>query len=756
MSYVPRGNARRRAKARRKSRLLRYFLIVTLLTVMFFGVSTLGLIASAFQKLPQLEKGLENAQSSKIYAADDSLVATLFVEQNREIIPLDEMPEYLAQAVIAIEDERFFRHGGVDLQAVTRALFVNIERGKVVEGGSTITQQYIKNAFITPERTVRRKLLEAVLSYELERRYSKQVILEKYMNTVYFGQSSYGVQAASQTFFGKSTEQLTLAEAALLAGLIRSPNYYSPFSDLERPKARRNVVLKKMTDLDYISETEAQEAMDEPIRLVETSSASNIAPYFVEHVKQLMLDDETFGSTPTQRYNYLFKGGLRIHTTLDPEMQKAAESAVAKTLDFSGAPSAALVAIDPRNGDIKALVGGADFKNQKFNLATQGKRQAGSAFKPFVLATAFEKDKKFTPYKVYSSAPLTISLPGQDWKVENYAGSGGAPMTVWKATVNSVNAVFARLVMDVSAKAVVTTGKKMGITSSLNAVPSIALGTQEVTPLEMASAYGTIARGGTYVKPEAISKITDSENKVIIENDRKEEPSLKPGTAYGVTQILKDVVSYGTGRRARISRQSAGKTGTTQSYRDAWFVGYTKELVASVWVGYPQAQIAMVPPRTPIRVVGGSYPAQIWSRFMTKALEDTPPSRFTRPEGVKNLVSDVAPSTTTTSIPGTGEETDVPSVVGMTADQAVDALWSAGFKVNRVYREKADVATDVVYEQSPAGDTSAPEGAAVTIVISNEGEDDDVAEPPPTTTTTTTVVTTTTGATTTILPPAEP
>lgn len=747
MPYLPGGRARRRAKARRKKGLLRYLLIIAILTIIFFSLGTLGLIASAFQKLPLLEKGLETAQSSKIYADDGSLIATLFVDQNREVIPLTEMPEYLAQAVIAIEDERFFQHKGVDIQAIARALFVNIESGRVLEGGSTITQQYVKNAFITPERTMRRKMLEAILSYELERRFEKRKILEKYMNTVYFGQSSYGVQAASQTFFGKPSTELTVAEAALLAGLIRSPNNYSPYVDLEKPKKRRDLVLTKMASLDYISEEEAEEAMREPIRLAEGRQESAVAPYFVEYVKQLILDDETFGSTPTQRYNYLFKGGLRIHTTLDRDMQLAAEKAIDKTLDFSGGPSAALVAINPQTGGIKALVGGEDFKNEKFNLATQGRRQAGSAFKPFVLAAALEDDEKLTPYKVYPSSPLTITLPGQDWKVENYEGSGGSPMSLWKATVNSVNAVFARLVMDVGAKSVVRTATRMGITSPLSPVPSITLGTQDVTPLEMASGYGTIARGGTYVAPTGIKKITDHGKKTIIENELERKKAIKPQTAYALTQVLRDVISYGTGRRAGIGRHAAGKTGTTQSYRDAWFVGFTPDLVASVWVGYPQAQIEMVPPRTPIRVVGGSYPAQIWTRFMSKALEDTPPSRFTRPKGAKSLSSQFAPATTTTTNADSGEEKEVPPVVGMHMDEAVDNLWNAGFKVNRVYKKNPQVPKDTVYDQSPVdGSVEAP-GATITIVISTgteEVREDEKDDEPGTTAPSTTTAPTTT------------
>ncbi len=600
---------KKRIKSRRnRTGILRF---VSLFFFLFLLFSWFGFrqIASALKEMPRLslDKPIVNAQTTKVFASDGSLIADLFVEQNRVIIPLSDISLHLQHAVVSIEDERFYDHQGVDIKAIARAIYINLRSGEIVEGGSTISQQYVKNSFITPEKTMQRKIKEAILAYQLERTLSKKKILENYLNTIYFGHSVYGAQTAAQFYFNKDAKDLTLDEAAFLAGLIRSPNRYSPYINPEKALARRNTVLKKMASLGFITPKEAEAAMALPIKVSPPEQKIAVAPYFLEYVKQMLIDK--YGA------NMVFKGGLRIYTTLDLKMQQAAEEAVSKVLDRPDDPSAALVAIDPKTGYIRALVGGKDFNTQKFNLAVQGHRQAGSAFKTFVLTTAI--DQGISPNKVYRSTPVTIKLPGKDWEVHNYTeGSGGPPMSIKAGTIHSVNCVYARLIMDVGPQNVVDMAKRMGIVTPLEPYPAIALGGLKtgVTPLEMASAYGTLANQGVHIKPTPVIKIMDSSGKVIEKNRNVKRSAMDPSVAYMVTDILQDVISYGTGTRARIGRPAAGKTGTTQNYRDAWFAGYTPDLVAAVWVGHPKAQISMLRVHG-IRVAGGTFPAQIWARF---------------------------------------------------------------------------------------------------------------------------------------------
>jgi len=735
---------RRKKKRSSKSGAIRVLKFVGALFVVLAFILALSIsqiIASSLKDLPKLSenRAIEKAQTSKVYASDGTLLADLFVEQNRVIVPLSDIPLHLQHAVVAIEDERFYEHKGVDLEAIARAALINLKEGKVVEGGSTITQQYVKNSFIKPEKTLQRKIKEAVLSYQLEKRFSKQKILEKYLNTIYFGQSLYGVQTAAQAYFGKDAKDLTLTESALLAGLIKSPNHYSPYTHPEKAQARRNTVIRKMLELGFITQSEAKQAIASPIKVQPPQTKISLAPYFLEYVKQSILDNPKYGATPAERANSLFKGGLRIYTTLDPKLQKMAEKAISETLNQPNDPSAALVAIDPKSGYIKAMVGGKDFKSQKFNLAVQGRRQAGSAFKVFVLTAAMEKE--ISPYKTYQSSPLVIKLPGKDWKVDNYTeGKGGGPMTLREATAKSVNAVFARLIMEVGAGNVVDVAKRMGITSQIDPYPSIALGGLRigVSPLEMASAFATLANQGVYNRPIGILKVTNAQNEIIEKREKEERQALDPLVAYKVTDILSDVIKYGTGRKANIGRPAAGKTGTAQNYQDAWFVGYTPDLATSVWVGYPQGQIPMLRVHG-IRVAGGTFPAQIWAKFMHEALQDIPPSEFTAPkEEVVRLrvclesnllATKYCPRTKRKSfIKGTEptkycdihrafETVSVPNVIGMTTGQAASVLHQAGFAV-AMSTQPSEVPQDQVISQSPAPDSQAEKGTVVTIVVS--------------------------------------
>ncbi len=629
-------------------------------------------------------------ESTKIFAADGTEIITLRQEENREVIPLDQIPQSVRDAVIAVEDARFSTHRGFDARAILRAFFANARSGRVVEGGSTITQQLVRNALpeVGKERSVARKLREASYAYELESRLSKGKILELYLNTIYFGEGAYGIQAATQTYFGKDAKDLKLPEGALLAGLIKAPVSYDPYANVDRALARRNHVLNRMGALGLAPESEVAAAKGTELGVrPKVGTRRYPAPYFVDYVTRQIQHSQTFvelGESVSERANRLFRGGLRIHTTLDLKAQAAAEEAIAAVLDQPDRdPSAALVAIDPKNGQIKAIVGGRDFfagaaddpcmklgavnddgspkTCAKVNLALGREgggsgRQSGSAFKPFVLAAALAKGKYLSD--VYPAGSC-IDIPGADaggaWHVCNYEDSDfGSSLTVREATIRSVNVVYAQMIMDVGAQEVIDIAKGMGVRSPLTPVPSAALGANAVSPLDLASAFGAFPMQGTHVAPVAVTKITDSAGKVVWKAIPDKQQVLNPGVAYLSTQTLQDVIERGTAaRNGKIGRAAFGKTGTAQEWRDAWFVGGAgTDLVAAVAVFWPDGEIEMKsscdgtsryvvadgkarPPScrpTRIRVSGGTWPTQIWQQFMTKTLEGVPPSDFPVPE----------------------------------------------------------------------------------------------------------------------------
>lgn len=706
--------------------------------------------------LPHLED-LEKHQldqTSKIIAADGSVITELHGEQNRENVTLDQICADLQNAVIAIEDERFYQHGGVDWKAIARAFWTNVVQGKVVQGASTITQQYVDIALAGRERTYWRKIEEARLANQLERRYSKDKILEMYMNEVYFGQGCYGVKTASQTFFGKLPSELSLEEAALLAAVIRIPNYYSPYLNMEAAVVRRNVVLDKMTELGYIGSAQAEEAKGKEVVVqpIPEEAPSPTAPYFVEYVKKYLYN--VFAADADLRAKFgnlspddiIFRGGLRVYTTIDLNLQKYAEDAINSTLNQPGDPSAALCAVDPRTGEIKAMVGGQDYSELQYNIAAQGGRQPGSAFKGFVLTTAISNG--ISPYKSYDSSPTTLEFPdGTKWKVGNAEGSSYGTINVYSATVRSVNVVYARIIRDVGPQRVVQMAHSMGIQSEIPPYPSIALGTSEVNPLEMASAYATLANNGVYIPPICVTKVTDADGDIIFENYPEEKRVVREDVAAVVNSILQDAVRYGTGRAARIDRPQAGKTGTTDDYADAWFCGYTPDLSAAIWVGYTEGRIPMRSVHG-ITVFGGTFPAQIWRKFMTNALADVPASEFPEAEfagsedesewvtvtictdsGMK--ATPFCPHTETRSF-RRGEEpagtcplhntqtqkVNVPGVTGMSEASARTAILGANLNpaVNYAYSNTA--AKGMVINQSPLAGTSVNVGSTVSITVS--------------------------------------
>lgn len=707
--------------------------------LVFFGGFVV--VATATFKLPDLKSKqlFKRQQTTKIYDANGDLLTDLYVEQNRIVVPLKKISPNLQNAVIAIEDRRFKEHEGVDWKAIARALMADVRQRQIVEGGSTLTQQFVKNTLITQEKTFQRKIREAALAFQVERKFSKKQILEGYLNIIYFGQSAYGAETAAQTFFNKSAEQLTLSEAALLAGVIRSPNNYSPYVNLEGAKTRRNTVLKAMLREKMIKPDEAKAAMDSPVEIQPPKQQDYPFPYFVEYVKQLMQEDTEFGSTVSERANALFRGGLRIYTTIDPKMQRFAEDAAWNTLDRPDDPAASLVSIEPQTGYIKAMVGGHDWQAQKLNLATQGPRQAGSAFKPFVLASAIEQGISIS--KTYESRPAVIKLPGRPWVVNNAEGGGGGLMNLHDATVHSVNAVYARLIMDVGPDKVVELVKKMGIESPVEALPAIALGGlgHGVTALDMAAAYSTFANNGRHVKPIAITKVTDSSGKVLKENLPQTTEALDPVTAYLVTDILKDVISYGTGRSANIGRPAAGKTGTAENYGDAWFCGYTPTLATAVWVGYRDSNSSMNNVHGQ-KVFGGTFPAQIWRRFMSQAVAGTPAKDFDRPTkgivGVKIcketgwIATEFCPETYWGTFPRNGgprkicdihkapPDTKAPNVIGMGVDEAKAALEAAGLTMTVKSVDRVAIPAGQVASQNPAEGSELPQGGAVEVEVS--------------------------------------
>lgn len=571
--------------------------------------------------------------TSTIYAADGTVLATWTGDENREVVSTDAIPDTIKNATVAIEDRRFWDHSGVDLRGIIRALKRNYDAGVVKQGGSTITQQLMKMLYTGDEQSIQRKVNEALKATRVELGYDKDQILTSYLNMAYFGSGAYGIQSASEKFYGKKVGELTLVEAATLAGMLRSPSSYDPFDDPGPVVARRNVVLSAMHQEGMITEDQYREACEAELDLVEpTADPTVVYPYFVDSVRRELV--AKLGQEVVDR------GGLEVYTTLDPAVQQAAEAAAA-TFSAPTEPEVALVSVRPTDGAVVAMVGGRSWATSEFNLATQGKRQPGSAFKPFVLCAALENG--FSLANKYSASPFTTKVKNEDWNVNNYSDSRStAVMNLSQATVWSVNTVFARLIMDVGPAKVVSVAHAMGITSQLDPDPAIALGglTYGVTPLEMASAFGTISNGGQHVEPTCISVVVNHDGEQILAISPKPVQAISKQTADTVASVLHEAVVSGTGAAANIGG-TAGKTGTTQSHRDAWFVGWGSGVSTAVWVGYPQAQIEMTNVRGRA-VTGGSFPAEIWASYMSAARSARPTAGFVIPD---NLAVPVPEST---------------------------------------------------------------------------------------------------------------
>lgn len=634
------------------------------------AASASALVQTWLKDLPDYKaKGaFDVAQATRIYSADGKLLARLYLE-NRETVPLEKISPYLSKGIVAVEDERFYQHHGVDPVGLVRAAARTLSGN--TQGASTITQQYIRNTILLDERTnitLERKIREAYLALEFEKRYDKHDILEFYLNTIYLGEGSYGAESAARTYFAKSAKTLTLPEAALIAGLAQSPSRLDPYDNPKGAIVRRGEVLGRMLANDYITQEQYNTAMATKLKLMRSSQPLDgiyRAPYFVAHVKKQL--QAQFSPA------VVFKGGLTVYTTLDTRLQGYAEAAVEKRLDKSSDPVAALVSIDPRNGFVKAIVGGRDYHKNKFNLATQGRRQPGSSFKMFVLVTALEQGMP-PSYRIDSSSPAVIPTKPKAWIVDNSEGSGRGMMSLSSATHASVNTVFARVAWEIGAKNIAKTAKRMGIRTTIPNYPSIALGATNVTPYEMASAFGTLATGGVHFAPVTITKVVDRNGKTILQAKPRGTRALKPQIAHAATEVLKGVITQGTGGRANIGRPAAGKTGTSQKNRDAWFVGYTPQLVTAVWVGYSKERTVIV---DGARAYGGTVAAPIWAAFMKPALANQPHLDFPK---AGQPTYDTSKFHLPVSRP--------PSVVGMSLSEADRKLRGYGFKVVYVWSTK--------------------------------------------------------------------
>jgi len=622
---------RRRRKSPRRS-LLGIIIIVTL--VLFVSAALAGsslLYYVLLKELPSIAalKDYRPSITTRVYADNHELIDEFFLE-DRKVIQYADVPKMVIQAFVAAEDARFFQHKGFDMQSMSRAFFKNLEAGRIVQGGSTITQQVAKLLYLSPERSYMRKIKEALLAYKIDTYLTKEEIITLYLNHIYLGHGTYGIEAASQGYFGKSTSDLTLGEAALLAGLPKAPNNYSPYLHPERAYQRQAYVLTRMLEDGYITEAQKKQALSRALRFRSIKPKDKIAPYFIENVRRYI--QEKYGS------DILYKEGIEVYTTLNIPMQKAARDAVEQGLKEleeregyeKGLVQGSLLAMDPKTGAIRAMVGGRNFTRSEFNRATQSRRQPGSAFKPLIYTAAF--DKGMTPSTVIVDAPIIYpdpSSPDGVWKPKNFDEKFQGPTTLHNALVHSRNIITIKILEQIGVDYAASYATNMGITSTLSKNLSMALGTSGVTLQELVRAYGVLANEGKRVQPFFITKIVDRTGHVFEEAQVKVEQVIDPRIAFMTSYVMQDVVESGTGQRVkRLGRPVAGKTGTTDDTRDAWFMGFTPSLVAGVWVGFDQER------SLGRHEVGGRAAAPIWLYFAEKALQGMPVEVFPVPEGI--------------------------------------------------------------------------------------------------------------------------
>jgi penicillin-binding protein 1A len=632
---------KRRLRVQKKRR--RHAAIVASLLVLIVG----GIVAAGFggaaafeascslSELRPVSTGPQGGPANTfVYAANGTLLGSIPADKNRQPVALSQMGPWMGKATVAIEDRRFYKHGGVDYKGIVRAAVKDLRAGRVVQGGSTITQQLVRNLYISRQRTFKRKIKEACLAIKLARNKPKDWILGSYMNAVYYGNHAYGIEAAAQTYFSRRARTLTLDQSALLAGLPQAPSVFDPIHRPLDALERRDEVLRAMLENGALTRRQFASAIaDRDLHLVPGQLYTRIRePYFFSYVRDQLIAE--YGA------NTVRTGGLKVYTTIDPRLQVAARKAIVGTLYSRTDPASALVSIDPATGAIKAMAAVTPgTSGNQFNLVAQAKRQAGSTFKMFVLAAAVDQGiDPATTYYVSGPFHYQPDPYSPAWNVSTYDHTYLGSTSIANATIHSDNTVYAQLTLDVGPKKVAEMAHRLGVRSSLTTkegayVPSLGLGAIPVSPLDLASAYATLAAGGIYSKPMAIRK-------VVLGNGKEDtdvgwgEPSrtrvISPGVAYTVTQILEQNMQYGTGTGAYFGRAAAGKTGTTDNYADAWFCGFTPNLEATVWIGYPRGEVPMLNVHG-ITVSGPTFPATIWKTFMLAAVGQTNPVGFKVP-----------------------------------------------------------------------------------------------------------------------------
>jgi penicillin-binding protein 1A len=614
-------------------------IMISITSSMVFGAAFYFYFA---HDLPSIEtlKNYKPSTITKIFSEEGEVIGEFFYEK-REVVSLDRIPNYLIQAFVAGEDSRFFQHKGLDYLAILRALFRNIFSREIIQGGSTITQQVVKSLLLSPERSFSRKIREAILAYKIEKYLTKEEILFLYLNQIYLGHGAYGVAAAAESYFGKTVEELNIAESAVLAGLPQAPSKTSPYTHPQQAKRRQLYILDRMVEEGFISSSEAIKASQIPyvIRSNEKPSIEK-APHFVEQTRRYI--EEKYGK------DALYKNGLQVFTTIDLYFQKTAQEAMEFGLkemekrekypspNISLPPEGGLICFDLETGFVKAMVGGRDFEKSQFNRATQARRQTGSAFKPIVYASAL--DKGFTPASIIIDSPITFDWGGQKWNPQNFEGKFSGPTTLRNALTYSINVVTVKIAQELGIDYIKDYAKKLGISASLHNGLSMALGSSSISLYELTKAYGVFANQGNIFKPIYIKKILDRNGNLLEENlppsysneSLIEEQTITPQTAYLITYLLEGVVQDGTGWRAKsLNRPVAGKTGTTDQFMDAWFIGFTPELITGVWVGFDEER--------PLgeNETGARAASPIWVTFMSKILKDKPIKDFPVPEGVE-------------------------------------------------------------------------------------------------------------------------
>lgn len=618
-------------------------IILLIFTLIGFGISYINLII--IQTPDISESHWKPIEATMIYSEDGKLLARLYKE-NRNYVSISKIPKQLQNAIISIEDNRFYEHQGIDLWGIARAFLVNIIHGDIVEGGSTLTQQLAKNAFLSNERTFRRKIQEAYLAIQLERKYTKKEILELYLNEIFLGHNVYGVQTAATYYFNKDVQDLTLTESALLAGLPRSPNYYSPYNNPKIAKQRRNITLRQMANYNYITETKAKKLQQKPIDLENGFQEKNPAPHFVRYIRKKLIN--MYG------VETVYTGGLKVHTSLNYEMQIKAQETIKHAFKSyiptphknqkqnSLQPQVALTTINPQTGHIKAMIGGRG-KENKYNRATQAYRQPGSAFKTFVYTRAIQEG--FAPDSIINDVPTAYKVNSNQEKVwipHNYSDKYLGTTTLRVGLAKSINVIAVKLLKKVGIKDTIKTAKRMGITSIIEKgrkndhTLSLALGglTRGVTPLEITSAYGVLANQGIKVEPTAILKVLDKDENIIFKNKPQQKIILNRKTAQSVNSMLKSVLSsgpqlWGTGRKANIGRPAAGKTGTTSNYTNAWFIGYTPNLVTGIWIGEDKpTRMEYKLHNNHTEIISSQEVSKLWGDYMQQILKNKPVKYF--------------------------------------------------------------------------------------------------------------------------------